>query len=102
MKLCYTREQVERWRDRVHRRTPRLAVATPRQALSFINEVGFCFAFKSEHSELPCLLHATAGSREPVVSEHTHHDPTISFVWEMKEKLPAERKVYYGRLLKHR
>ena len=42
MKLCYTREQVERWRDRVHRRTPRLAVATPRQALAFINEVGFC------------------------------------------------------------
>jgi hypothetical protein len=102
MKLCYTREQVERWRDRVHRRTPRLAVATPRQALAFINEVGFCFAFKSDHSELPCLWHAVAGARHPIVPEHTHHDPAISFVWEMKEKLPGERKVYYGRLLKHR
>jgi len=102
MKLRYTREQVERWRDRVHRKTPRLAVATARQALAFINEVGFCFAFKADHSELPCLWHAVAGTRQPIMPEHTHHDPSISFVWELKEKLPAERKVYYGRLLKHR
>jgi hypothetical protein len=102
MKLCYSRDQVDRWRDRVHRKTPRLAIASARQALAFINDVGFCFAFKAEHSELPCLLHAVAGSGNPILSEHTHQDPAISFVWDMKEKLPGERKVYYGRLLKHR
>jgi DNA-binding PadR family transcriptional regulator len=34
--------------------------------------------------------------------EHTHHDPYISFVWEMKDALPAEGSIYYGKLLKRR
>jgi DNA-binding PadR family transcriptional regulator len=34
--------------------------------------------------------------------EHTHHDPYISFVWEMKDVLPSEGKIYYGKLLKRR
>jgi hypothetical protein len=102
MKLRYTSEEIERWRDRVHRRTPRLAVRTHRKALGFINDVGFCFAFKASHSELPCLWHATCGERHPVMPRHTHHDPTVSFVWEVKDILPARRQVYYGRVLKHR
>jgi hypothetical protein len=40
--------------------------------------------------------------RDPVMPEHTHHDPYISFVWEMKDVLPAEGKIYYGKLLKRR
>src|SRR5512140_1498819 len=102
MKLAYTWEEVEHWRDRVHRRRPALAVTTKRQALQFINEVGYCFAFKSENSELPCLWHAACGARDPLMPEHTHHDPYISFVWEMKDVLPAEGKIYYGKLLKRR
>ncbi len=102
MKLHYTGEEIERWRDRVHRRTPRLAVRTQRRALQFINDVGFCFAFKSVNSELPCLWHAACGERNPVMPRHTHHDPFISFVWEIKNVLPARRQVYYGRVLKHR
>ncbi len=102
MKRNYTWEQIERWRDKVHRRSPRLAVATKRQALRFINDVGFCFAFKSDNSELPCLWHAACGVRDPVMPKQTHHDPYISFVWEMKDTLPAERKIYYGKLLKGR
>jgi hypothetical protein len=102
MKLSYTLEEIEVWRDRVHRRMPSRAVATKRQALSFVNEVGFCFAFKSENSELPCLWHAACGARDPVMPKHTHHDPGISFVWEMKNVLPAEGKIYYGKLLKRR
>jgi len=102
MKLHITWEQVEAWRDRVHRRSPRRAIATKAQALRFVNDVGFCFAFKSEHSELPCMWHAATGSRDPVMPEHSHMDPHISFVWEMKDVLPAERLIYYGKLLKHR
>lgn len=102
MKLHYTDEEVERWRDRIHRRTPRLSVQTRRQALDFVNRVGFCFAFKSSHSELPCLWHAVCGRRDPVMPRHSHHDPAISFVWEMKRVLPAERLVFYGRVLKNR
>ncbi len=102
MKRNYTLEEIERWRDRVHRRLPRLAVRSKEQALKFINSVGFCFAFKAEHSELPCLWHAACGVREPVLPRHTHHDPYLSFVWEMKDTLPAEKSIYYGKLLKGR
>jgi hypothetical protein len=102
MKKEITWGYIEGWRDRVHRRKPGLAVGTKAQALKFVNDVGFCFAFKSDHSELPCLWHAACGMRNPVMPEHTHHDPYISFVWEMKEVLPSERKIYYGKLLKRR
>jgi hypothetical protein len=33
---------------------------------------------------------------------HTHRDPFVSFVWDVKNVLPARRLVYYGRVLKHR
>lgn len=102
MKLQFTTEEIERWRDHVHRRTPERAVRTSAGALRFINNAGYCFAFKSVHSELPCLWHATVGERNPVMPHHTHHDPGISFVWEMKNVLPAEGKVYYGKILKRR
>jgi hypothetical protein len=102
MKLTYTWEEIERWRDKVHRRRPSLAVTSKRQALQFIHDVGYCFAFKAENSELPCLWHAACGMRDPVMPEHTHHDPYISFVWEMKDVLPSEGKIYYGKLLKRR
>jgi hypothetical protein len=102
MKFDFTLEEIEKWRDRSHRRTPGRAIHTRAQALRFINETGFCFAFKSVHSELPCLWHAAVGERDPAMPVHTHHDPGISFVWEMKNVLPAERKVYYGKVLKRR
>lgn len=81
---------------------PRLAVRTKEHALKFVNDVGFCFAFKAENSELPCLWHAACGTRNPELPRHTHHDPYLSFVWEMKDILPSERKIYYGKLLKRR
>jgi len=102
MKREYTREDVEHWRDRVHRRMPKRAVRTKEQALGFVNDVGFCFAFKAENSELPCLWHAACGTRNPLVPQHTHNDPYLSFVWEMKDILPSERRIYYGKLLKRR
>lgn len=102
MKLSYTHEEVERWRDKVYRRTRKLAIRTKHGALQFINDVGFCFAFKADYSESPCLWHAAIGERSPRVPVHTHRDPFLSFVWEMKDILPAEKKIYYGKLLKNR
>lgn len=102
MKFSYTYEEVEAWRDKVQHRTARLAIKTKRGALEFVNKVGFCFAFKAEHSESPCLWHAAVGQRNPQVPHHTHHDPYLSFVWEMKNILSAEKKIYYGKLLKNR
>lgn len=102
MKLRYTSEEIERWRDKVHHRLPRLAVRTKRQALAFVNGVGYCFAFKSVNSELPCLWHAACGQRTPRFPEHSHEDPYVSFVWEMKNVLPSEGELYYGKVLRRR
>jgi hypothetical protein len=102
VKLNYTWEEIENWRDRRYRRLPRLAVRTKSRAIDFVNSVGFCFAFKSDHSELPCLWHAACGTRSPVMPRHTHSDPYVSFVWEMKNVLPAENTLYYGKVLKRR
>lgn len=102
MKLSYTWEEVERWRDKVHRRSLRYAVKTKLETLRFINDVGFCFAFKSEHSELPCLWHAACGIRNPIMPRNTHSDPYLSFVWQMKNILPSEGKIFYGKIFKGR
>jgi len=102
MKTQYTREEIERYRDRTHRRSPSRAVRSRASALRFIDDVGFCFAFKAENSELPCLWNAVCGQRDPVYPVHTHHDEAISFVWRIKDELPAERKIYYGKLLRSR
>ena len=102
MKTLYTWEEIERYRDRTHRRTAGRAVRSRATALRFIEEVGFCFAFKTEQSELPCLWNAVCGERTPAYPEHTHHDEAISFVWRMKDELPGERKIYYGKLLRSR
>jgi hypothetical protein len=102
MKTMCTWEEVERYRDRTHRRSPARAVRSRAAVLRFVEEVGFCFAFAAEHSELPCLWNAFCGQRTPPYPAHTHHDEAISFVWKMKDELPAARKIYYGKLLRSR
>jgi hypothetical protein len=100
MKL--TTEEIELLRDHRFRCTKALQVRDEKQALSFINDVGFCFAFTAKNSELPCLWHAVAGERNPVYPKHTHNDPYISLVWRAKDTLVAERQIYYGKALKNR
>lgn len=97
-----SREKIEQLRDRIYRRNYILQVKTMDQALDFINEVGFCFAFSAKNSELPCLWHAACGERSPVMPKHTHHDPYISLVWRAKDELPAKQSVYYGKVIKKR
>jgi hypothetical protein len=97
-----TREQIESYRDRTYCRTRALQVRSIPAALKFVNRVGFCFAFTAQRSELPCLWHAACGERQPVYPEHTHSDPYIGLVWEAKDVLPAQRKIYYGKALKNR
>ncbi len=98
----YTPEAIELIRDRKFRRNKYLQVHSIDESLDFINETGFCFAFSAKNSELPCLWHAACGQREPVMPEHTHHDPYVSLVWTAKDDLPARKAVYYGKVLKKR
>jgi hypothetical protein len=91
-------EEVERYRDRTFRRRPALAVRGATSAMRFIQQVGFCTAF-SAHEHLPCLWVAICGRRHPRMPHHTHSDYAIGLTWELKDRLPDERRVFYARLL---
>ncbi len=92
-------EDLERLRDQRFRRLPRLRVHNERRALEFVDEVGFCLVFTNRTHQLPCLWVAVCGRRDPIFPEHSHHDPELMLTWNLKDRLPAKRLVYYGKLL---
>jgi len=100
--IALKKEQIECYRDYTFCRTPQRQVRSIPDALRFVNAVGFCFAFSARSAELPCLWNAACGERSPVYPEHTHSDPFISLVWQVKDELPAQRAIYYGKAIRQR
>ncbi|MGH7348316.1 MAG: AlkZ-related protein, partial [Candidatus Rokuibacteriota bacterium] len=49
-----------------------------------------------------CLWEAVAGKANPRWPRHSHHDAAIGLTWDLKNTLPARKRVYYGKLLKGR
>jgi hypothetical protein len=97
--MGYWVEELEKQRDRRFRRQPRLRVHNERTALQFVEDVGFCLVFTNRTQQLPCLWVAVCGRRDPVFPEHSHHDAELMLTWNLKDRLPAERRVYYGKLI---
>jgi hypothetical protein len=95
----YRVAELEQQRDRRFRRLPRLRVHNERTALQFVEDVGFCLVFTNRTQQLPCLWVAVCGRRDPVFPEHSHHDPELMLTWNLKDRLPAKRLVYYGKLI---
>src|SRR5437667_4050077 len=93
---------LERHRDRRFRRAPALRVRDQRQALAFVDDVGFCSTFYCFPEGVPCLWEAVAGRARPRWPRRSHHDAAIGLTWQLKDSLPAARQVYYGKLLKGR
>jgi hypothetical protein len=89
-------------RRRNFRQTPGLRVRSPRQALGFVNAVGFCSTFHVFPEGPPSLWEAVAGRPRPRWPRRSHHDPGIGLTWEIKDVLPQRRHVYYGKLLQRR
>jgi len=89
-------------RDRQFRRSPARRVQGERGALSFVHEVGFCSTFYRFPEGVACLWEAVAGRANPRWPRHSHHDAGIGLTWELKDTLPARKRVYYGKLLKGR
>ena len=46
------------------------------------------------------LYVAVCGRRHPRWPKHTHHDPEIGLTWDLKDRLPAKRLIYYGKLVR--
>jgi hypothetical protein len=96
------REELEGARDRAFRRLPARRVTSERAALAFVEEVGVCSTFYRFPEGLACLWEAVVGRRDPRWPRRSHHDRGVGLTWELKDRLPARRAVYYGKLLKGR
>lgn len=93
---------LEALRDQRFRRAPALRVRNERQALAFVDDVGFCSTFYCFPEGVPCLWEAVAGRARPRWPRRSHHDAAIGVTWELKDTLPAKKRVYYGKLIKGR
>jgi hypothetical protein len=97
------REDLARARDLAFRRVPARRVRNERDALAFVEEVGVCSTFyRFPDGGLACLWEAVVGRRDPRWPRRSHHDRGVGLTWELKDRLPARRAVYYGKLLKGR
>jgi len=100
MKLAYSSAEVERWRNKTHRRTTRLAVNNERQALAFVNGVGFCLASKADGLQLPNLWDAiTSGIATNTSQKKSSY---LSYAWQIQNILPNHNSVFYGKIFKRR
>jgi hypothetical protein len=97
-----TRPALGRYRDGAFRRTPARRIRGDRDALAFVESVGICSTFYRFPEGLACLWEAVAGRRDPAWPRRSHHDRALGRTWDLKDRLPARRLVYYGKLLKAR
>ncbi len=93
----FQRLRARRFRHSVSRR-----VTGESSALAFVNDVGFCSTFFVFPEGVASLWEAVAGRARPRWPRHSHHDAAIALTWQLKDRLPARRLVYYGKLLKSR
>lgn len=93
------RGAIDQWRDATQRRTSRYAVRTQRQALNFIERVGFCYLYRTSAPEIPTLWHAVYGMRPGLEAVGDVDEGRASFLWELKASLPLDRQAYVGKLI---
>ncbi len=116
-----TKKEITNHRNMKWRTRRDLRITTEKDALDFIDDVGFCFAFASSgiiagsrqllaettedtfgNNLLPSLWEAVCGVPGGIPAIHPHHDPYIGSVWGWKDTLPLKRKVFYGKVLKQK
>jgi hypothetical protein len=71
-------------------------------ALAFVEAVGVCSTFFCFPEGVACLWEAVVGRARPRWPRHSHHDDGVGITWQLKDELPASRRVYYGKLLRGR
>jgi hypothetical protein len=77
-------------------------VRSERAALAFVERVGICSTFYVFGEGLACLWEAVVGRARPRWPRRSHHDPGVGLTWQLKQRLPERRHVYYGKLVKRR
>jgi hypothetical protein len=71
-------------------------------ALAFVEAVGFCSTFYRFPEGVACLWEAVVGRPKPRWPRRSHHDDGVGLTWQLKDDLPAAKRVYYGKLLRGR
>jgi hypothetical protein len=71
-------------------------------ALAFVDTVGLCSTFFRFPEGVACLWEAVVGRARPRWPRRSHHDDGVGLTWQLKDDLPAARRVYYGKLLRGR
>lgn len=71
-------------------------------ALAFVETVGLCSTFYRFPEGVACLWEAVVGRARPRWPRRSHHDDGVGLTWQLKDDLPAARRVYYGKLLRGR
>ena len=97
-----TADSLHRLRERRFCRVPAHRVRGEPGALAFVRAVGFCSTFYRFPEGVACLWEAVSGKASPRWPRHSHHDAGIGLTWDLKHTLPADKRVYYGKLLKGR
>lgn len=90
--------ELEERRDRSYHRTADTRVHNEAQALAFVNEIGFCFLFHDQETEIPTFIGAISGCRRDYLNDH--YDADIGRAWEWKDSLPVRGEIYYGKQLR--
>jgi hypothetical protein len=86
------------FREQTFHLIPGNRLASPEEAVEFINQRGFAFFWPIKGTDLPSLWVAAAGDR-PVPDEH---DDPGHVTWGWKDGLLDKRVWYYARLLRRR
>jgi hypothetical protein len=91
-----------RLRERRFRQVPSRRVRTEQSAAKFVEEVGLASTFYRFPEGVACLWEAVVGRADPRWPRRSHHDEGVGVTWDLKDRLPARKRVYYGKLLRGR
>ena len=83
-----------------YRRRMNLRVTTQKQAVKFVNDVGFCFLFPIQGVAMPSLWDAIAGRVLKTTNKHSGYE--IERTWGWKDEALGQKVWFYGKLLRNR
>jgi hypothetical protein len=83
-----------------YRRRMNLRLKDQRQAVEFVNDVGFCFLFPIQKVEMPSLWDAIAGRVVKTYPDHKGYE--IERTWGWKDEALGQKVWFYGKLLRSR
>ena len=92
------RQSILSTRTARYRRQMGLRVTTKEEAVTFVNDVGFCFLFPIQGVEMPSLWDAVAGRVVKTSSKHSGYE--IERTWGWKDDSLNKKWWYYGKLIR--